>query len=759
MGYSDPAGPRAGGGAKVPDIIPLREITPSTRLVYEEPSAAAQPVVEEGGGEVLRFLRTLARRKFLILAIVVLGITVSAILTLRETPIYAAAATLEVQARETQIIQGASIDPAAVADAEFMGTQLALLKSRALAERVAESLNLMSEPLYAKQDADAQARLNQATTTVQRGVTVSTVRGARVIQVAFESTSPAEASRISNAISENFIEMNLERRYNATSYAREFLEERIATTKKSLEEAERKLVDYSREKQILDLSSVGGSEVGSSLDASALVSLSASLTAAQNQRILAEQKYREAASNPNTRETLESAAIRSLRDTRAQLLAEYQEKLADFLPEAPEMLQRKARIESVETQMDEERANIVKAIEGEYRAAVAQEEALQVRVEELREQVQGLRTRSIDYNILAREVDTLRTQYDGLLQRFKEVSIANGVDSSQVSILDRAQTQARPIKPDLQGSLIRAALISLALAFAFAFLIEFLDDTIKTPEDVMRKLSLRVIGVIPRVKSREPIAKLIKNPRAEVTEAFSSTRTALQFAILAGSMKSVLVTGSKPGEGKTSTVLALGSAFAIIGKKVLIIDADLRRPSFAFRTDASQGLSGVLSKGLPLMPNVVQGPTDNLFLLPAGAIPLNPAELLASTRLVQLIDEATEHFDLVLVDSPPVLTFADAPSLSSVCDGTLLVVQSAGVRRHAVLRAVERLQGARANMAGVILTKFDAKKAGYGQGYGYGYRGYSESEYKRLGTTPSTGRRQIKHFTDGPASRSDEFFD
>lgn len=758
MGYSDSAGSQGRGSGRGTEIVPLRDVTSSTRLVFAD-QQPPEPEDETGGAEVGRLLGTLLRRKFLIAAVVVLGVAITTLLTLREVPIYRASTTLEVQAREMQIMQGAGVDTGSVADGDFMGTQLALLKSRALAERVAESLNLQAEPLYANPQADPEARLAQATGTVLNGVSASTQRGARVIQVSFASPSRTESARIANAIAENFIQMNLERRYNATAYAREFLEERIATTKSSLEESERRLFDYSRDKEILDLSSVGGSEVGSSLDAAALVSLSASLTEAQNVRIISEQRYREAASNPNTRELLQSPTITTLRQTRSQLAAQYQRQLADFFPEAPEMLELKSRIDAADAEIENERVNLVKGLEGEYRAAVAREEALAARVEELRGDVQGLRSRSIDYNILAREVDTLRTQYDGLLQRFKEISISSGIESSQVSILDPAQPPWGPSSPDLQSSLLRALMISLAIGIALAFLIEFLDDTIKTPEDINRKLNLRVIGVIPRAKSREPISKQIRNPRAEITEAFSSARTALQFSIMAGSIKTLLVTGSKPGEGKTSSALALATSFAQIGKKVLIIDADLRRPSFAFKAEASQGLSGVLSKGLPLMPNVVPGPTDNLYLLPAGQVPPNPAELLASPLLEQLLDEASDRFDLVLVDSPPVLTFADAPALSSVCDGTLMVVQSGGVRRQAVLRALERLDSARGKVTGVILTRFDAKKAGYGKGYGYGYRGYGELDHTRIAASPSNSQRQIKHFVDGPAKQTDDFFD
>lgn len=733
-------------------LAPLRDMAPLPPFREEPPPPPPLQSQGSGGMEIWNLLRALLRRKLLVLAIVVLGVTISAVLTLRTTPRFAATATLEVQAQETQIMQGAGVEPASIADAEFMGTQVALLNSRALAERVAESLGLLDEPGYVNPEAKPAERLSQAAAAVLGGLVVTPVRGARIIQVQFVSASAAETARIANAVSENFIEMNLERRYSATSYARKFLEDRLAVTKTALEDTERKLVQYSADQEILDLSSVGGSAIGSSLDASALVSLSGSLTEAQNQRIIVEQKYREAVGNPSTTDMLENQAIQTLRNTRSQLLAEYQTKLSALKPDHPDMLDLRARVDAIETEIEGERKNIVKALETEFRAAAAQEQALAERVEELKGLVVGLRSRSIDYNIFQREADTLRAQYDALLQRFKEVSITSGVGTSQVSILDHAQPPLVPFEPNVPSSLLRATLISIALAIFLALLVEFVDDRIKTPEDITSKLGIRVLGVIPRVKTSESIAKQLRNPRAAVTEAFSSTRAALQFAILAGSMKSFLVTGSRPSEGKTTTALALATSFAAIGRKVLIIDADLRRPSFAFDPKTSAGLVGILSQGLPLNEQVVPGPTPNLHLLPSGAVPANPAELLAGTRLMQLIEEAGRQYDLVFVDSPPVLAFADAPILGSVCDGTILVLQSGGVLRQTAHRAIERLQTARSNLIGAVLTKFDFSKAGYGATYGYG-NGYSE--FGRIGNT-SPGKRRVSYFNDTSAKDDGE---
>jgi polysaccharide biosynthesis transport protein len=761
VGYSDvpPPGPGAGGERGAVRLF-RDDRVPARPIPQEAAPPPPQPQVEPATGEVeiWSFVRAVMRRKFLVLAVVVLGISVATLLTLQVTPLYAATTTLEIQARESQIIQGANVEPLAVADAEFIGTQVNLLTSKALAERVAEQAGLMDNPAYADPEAAPDVRLSQAANVIRNGLSAAPVRGARIIQITYETALQDEAADIANAVAENFIELNLDRRYNATAYARKFLEERLSVTKASLEDTERRLVEYSRDQQIVDLTSVGGSDIGSSLDASSLVSVNSALTAAQNDRIIAEQRYREAASSPSTSAMLESQAMQSLRQSRSVLMTDFETKLASLRPEHPEMVELQSRINAVERQIEGERQNMVKALEAGYRAAVAQEEALAARVVELKNSVQGLRIRSINYNILQREADTLRTQYDALLQRMKDVSIGNSVGSSQVSVLDLAERPDSPFEPNLSSALLRAAALSFALAVGLALLIELLDDRIKTPEDVSTKLGTRLLGVVPKVRgTKGSVSKLLSNPRSDLAEAYSSARTALQLPIISGSMKTLVVTGSKPSEGKTTTTLALASSFAAIGKKVLIIDADLRRPSFSYDPRASLGLSGVLADGSPLKANVVPGPSQNLYLLPSGNVPPNPAELLAGTRLLQLINEAREEYDFVFVDSPPVLSFADAPILSSICDGTIFVVQAGAVFRQAAVRALDRLHNANARIVGTVLVRFDARKAGYGASYayGYGYGGYRDRGFPRL-LSPNSDDRQIRHFSassrsNGPA--------
>jgi len=737
----------AGGGSA--GVVPYRRGSNELQVVHEE----REPVVDRAN-QFWSILLTLLRRRWLILAVLVIGLSAAATLTLLRVPQFRASATLEIQRQETQIIEGADVEPATIADAEHMATQYELLRSRALAERVAEVLDLASDKRFADQEGDRAARLTEATDAVQDSLDVLPVSRSRIIEVRVRVPYAAETARIANAVAENFIEMNLERRYNATSYARRFLEERLATTKTALEQAERDLNDYSREQGILDLSSAGGSELGSSLDASSLIAINAALTEAQQESISAELRYIEARDSPSTRDFLDNEGIKELSTRRSEFVAEYEKNLSKFQPEWPEMKELRARIEALDREMEAEQVRFVGALKSAFTSAQQRVVALEQKVVELKDQVQDLRDRSIEYSILSREADTLRGQYDALLQRFKEVSIASGIGASQVSIVDRAEAPLLPFEPELRSELIRALVLSLALAIGLALLLEFIDDTIKAPDDVKIKLGLAVLGVVPNLKGKPKIATLLRDPRSPVSEAFSSIRTALQFSTPNGAPKTVLVTGNRPYEGKTSTVLSLAVAFANTGVRVLIVDADLRRPSFSAPAGTSVGLSGYLTKGVSLRDHVVPGAFDNVYLLPAGVVPPNPAELLSSVRLKRLIEEASALFDIVIVDSPPVLDFADAPSLSSVCDATILVLQAGKVRRPAAMRTVNRLLEAQANLIGAILTKFDMRRSDYSYGYSYSY-GYN-MDRGRL-ASEANRRRRIEIFNDpGPADDDED---
>ena len=722
-----------------------------TPIQVADPRYSKDPYEEDGDSfDFWGALRIVLRRKFMILAVMVLGTAIAALLTLQVTPLYRATATIEVQREETRIIEAGSIDPVTIADSEYMATQYALLKSRALAERVVETLDLASDEFYADQELSRELRVREAGETLAENLKVAPEGRSRVVKVSMVSADPADAARVANTLVDSFIEGSLERKFNTTAYARKFLEERLAAAKTALEDAERRLVDYAQQQDILEVSTNDGN---TSLDVDSLVALNQELAKAQSERIIAEQRYRENLTSETTQEVLESADLKRLREARSELAAEYQEMLGTFKPDYPDMQKLAARIDAVDAEIGASRSAILVAAEAAFKAAAAREQSLAQRISELKVDVQDQRGRRIDYTILQREVDTARTQYEALLQRLKEVSIGGGVGSSQVSVVDRAAAPLLPFEPNIPRSLIQALILSLFLGIALAFALNYIDDTIKTPEDVKQKLGLPALGVIPKVKGRQAqITDALKDPRSPIAEAFFSARTALEFTTTTGAPRSLVVTSSKPSEGKTSTTVSLGISFAKTGRKALIIDADMRKPSFVANAADSVGLSGLLTQDAVLSENIVGSSTPGLFLIPSGVIPPNPAELLSSPRLAALIEEACEFFDIVIVDSPPLLGFADAPILASVCEATIIVLESGAIRRPAALRSVDRLMESNANVVGAVLTKFDARKSGYESGeyyYAYGKGAYAYGA-KKVGSNERS-RRKIRLFAEpGP---------
>jgi capsular exopolysaccharide synthesis family protein len=360
-------------------------------------------------------------------------------------------------------------------------------------------------------------------------------------------------------------------------------------------------------------------------------------------------------------------------------------------------------------------------VRAEYQAALSQEQMLKGQLSSLRTQTLDVDSRSIQYNILKREVDTNRELYNGLLQRFKEVGVAGDVRANNISVIDRAEAPLFRFKPSLGLNLAVGMLLGLMLGVLAAFVREFLDDTLKTPDDIEQRLRLSVLGVIPRLVKQTP-AEAARDLRSAFSESYRSVRTALQFSTDKGVPRVLLVTSASPGEGKSTTSVALARNFAQLGKRVLLIEADLRKPSlhktFAVRSDT--GLSALLAGAATLIDAIVPSGEERLDVILAGPLPPNPAELLAGSKLVSLLSIAAEHYDQVIIDSPPVMGIADAPILAHVATGTLLVVHSGSTKIGTAQAALKRLHVARARVIGGLITHYDAKVAGYG----YSYEGY-----------------------------------
>jgi capsular exopolysaccharide synthesis family protein len=365
-----------------------------------------------------------------------------------------------------------------------------------------------------------------------------------------------------------------------------------------------------------------------------------------------------------------------------------------------------------------------------FDGAKQKEEVLAERVEEVGKKLLDVQSRRASVTVLQREVETNRQLYDALLQRFKDVGITASVDANNISMVDPAVVPDAPYWPNVPRWTLFAALLGLFIGVALALLFESLDDTLKRPEELERKLGVAVLGVIPKLDGIT-VDEALEDTRSAFSEAYRSVRTSLQFSSENGVPRCLLVTSSGSGEGKSTTALTLARNLAQLGKRVLLIDADLRNPSLhrALGCENSVGLSNYLAGGIK--PAAAIRPTKQLRLtfIPSGPLPPNPAELLSGPKLVSLLSLASEKFDQVIIDGPPVMGLADALILSNLASGTVLVVES-GVTRVAMAKAtLKRLVTARSHLLGAVLTKFDAKVAGYGYGYGSDYSSYHYYSY------------------------------
>jgi capsular exopolysaccharide synthesis family protein len=667
-------------------------------------------------------LRIFSEWRWLILGATAVGLAGAIIVTLLTTPLFKSSAVLEINPPAVEIMEGSKGQAVVPNDREYLATQYGLLESRNLAQRVAQELNLAANEAFVPGDADRAAKFKAATGKLMAGFEVKPVPNSRLIRISYVSPDPQVAAQVTNSFADNFINSNLERRYEASSYARSFLERQIANVKRDLERSERQFVSYAQQQGIINLGGAQAGEGGDSgsLQGASLAAINTALAEAQTKRIAAEQAYRQANAGSRAEVTQSTSALRS---QRAGLEAEYNEKLSRFRPEYPDMVALRSRIDELNRQINAEAGQVsgsrASTLRAEYTAALAAERAIQGRVNQLKGDVLNLRGRSIQYNILQREVDTNRSLYDALLQRYKEIGVAGGVGKNLVSVVDRAEVPGGPFKPNLFLNLAIGFAIGLLAGLGAALALEFINDTIKTPDDVREKLHLAMLGAIPKKVSQDSVTEELKDQSSALSEAYFSLRTSLQFTTDSGAPKTLLITSTRAAEGKSSTTLALAQNFARLGSNVLLIDADLRKPAFVTGADPSEGLSKLLTNHDALREHVLKTEQENLWLLPCGPLPPNPAELLASPRLKALIQEAASGFDMVIVDGPPVLGLADAPLLGAVCRGTLMVVESGKTRTKAAVDAVNRLRAAGSHMVGGVLTKFQARSHGYGYGYGY----------------------------------------
>lgn len=720
---------------------------------FVPPQSATVSPPTDAPSMIRQYMRIAVRWRWVIVGATVACVLLGLVATLLMTPKYTATATIEIarEANKVADIQGVEREATAF-DQEFYQTQYGLLKSRALSERVATQLRLVDDPKFYelfKYTSDNPAfrlvnaryassgrpeRQRIAGEILRQNVSISPTRLSRLVDVAFTSADPNFSARVANAWADGFIQTNLERKVQATSYGRNLLQRQLALQKERLDNSQRQLVAYASAQQIINLPAQGSGTGGSttverSIVADDLAALNTSLSEATADRIRAEARAQQGGSGGASAEALRNQAINNLRQRRAELAAEYQRLMVQFEPGYPAAQAIQSQIAQLDLSIGREEGRVSGSVQAEYREAVQRENALQAQVNRLKASYLDNRRRSIQYNIYQQEVDTNRALYDGLLQRYKEVGVAGGVGVNNISVVDGADVPQRPSSPRLIINLFISLLAGFGLGALAAFALEQMDEAIADPAEIERRLGLPLLGSVPKVSDNSTPREELLDRKSDLVDAYLAINTNLGFTTEHGVPRALSVTSTRPAEGKSTTALALATMLARAGKRTILIDGDMRSPSVHHLggVDHDKGLSNFLAGDDNI--DTLTFPMRDLDFtaMSAGPIPPNAAELLTGDRLSVLIQRLLERFDHVVIDSPPVMGLADAPLIASRVEGVVYAVESHGIRSSLVKTALGRLAAANARIFGGVLTKFEARKAHYGYGYEYGY-GYGRGK-------------------------------
>ncbi len=734
----------------MPNPVLLDDHFGSSQFNMSQSDENAAFVGQRSAFDVRHITAAIRGNLLLIGAIIGATIALAVLITMVETPRFTAASTIQINASSTRVFSEKDAEQSEASeignnDADrYLKTQVDVLKSRGLATRVSQKLKLTSNPrFFASQEVDAPEASDSAAEVrdkmiriLSKNLKVTLPRDSRILTISFESTDAALSADIANAYASEFINSSLQRRFDSSAYARDFVSSQLAETKRKLEVSERDLNQYSRSAGLIRTRNASTDKEsnmnGGSVTTTSLLELNHAANDATAKRIALEGRWKSVGSGGSLASTdvVSNTTIATLLTQKATLESELQQERSRHLDDYPTVKAKSQQLAALNRQIQANAGNIRSAVRADYQAALDTEKQLISQVNRLKGATLSEQDSNVQYGLLAREVDTNREVYDGLLQRYKQLNASAGISLSNIAIIDTADVPLEPSSPNLLKNLMLALIIGIGLAAVTVFLKDQFDDSIRVPEDIESKLGLPLLGVVPRSHEGEPDDAL-SDPKSPISEAYNSLRGSLLYSTSDGLPHVMLITSAQQSEGKTTTSYATANGFARMGKKVVLIDADMRRPSLHRRIgyDNERGLSTLLTTQDPLQSSWQASGQNNLTLIPSGPVPPSPTELLSSTRLEEILQELAALFDVVIIDSPPILGLADSPMMAALVDGVIFVVEADRSRRGALKTALRRLRSMRPIILGAVLTKFDPLKAGnrYSTYYGYEYYQYDSS--------------------------------
>ncbi len=689
------------------------------------------------------------RQRWLIAGVMVAAIIGGIIWTLLSTPMYEATAKVRLEPYGRNIVEGQDVEEGVIASQiyDYMSTQIEVIKSRSLAKIVAKEANLGARYDLLGKDIDekrppnmSDAKWLEEKENIAAGILAASVSPELperkwIIPIKFSSSNRVLAAELANAYADAFVSMESRQSVTDKSYAVTYLREQIDLTRQRLKEAEEAANLYARNAGIVVDQTVGGEgEATVTLNTANLSGINQRVAAAKAVRIAAEQRWRSVQNLPATQlpEVQSSPVLQALsaeRTAKRVQLADLRERYNDDFPQIRNLLSQLAVLDG---QIERTSADIRSQIRNEFVIARNQEQALEAELASVTGNTLAEQDLRVQYGVLEREAQALRDQLKALLDRYNQVDSASNVQNSSVTKLDSAIVPDKPFAPNPLRNMTLAIVFGLVAAAGLAVLRETLDDRVRSVDEVEERLGLPLLGFTPFVQG--PDFDYSGNNRFSVLmEAYASIRASIDFS-LPRSKNVLMLTSSSPAEGKSTTTVILAELFASMGRKTLMIDVDLRRPSVAQLLGIERpkvGVVEVLLGHVPLEAAVIKGVNENLSILPVGEVPPNPTEIIGSPEFRALIQKCSEEYSLVILDTSPVMGLADAPILSSMVDGTIFILEANRISLGQARNAVRRLKGAGGNVLGAILTKYRALEAGESYGYQYGYYQYGGEANKR----------------------------
>ena len=713
------------------------------------------------------YLRVVNKRKWSIVTFFILTVLTVVIATFTKTPLYQASTRVMIERNTAGALTSTySYTPY---DPEFIETQTQLIMSASVVKKAVDALgpekmydvvfagetekrswfsgvgdwfrkqytafrsmigidamltsggNVVEKSISDDREAVPLTKAQMLEIVIKKNISVTPVENSRILQIGFMSKNPAVAMNVANALSRAYIDELIDMQMSVSGYSIGWMTQKAEVQRKKLEESERKLHQYKKEHDIVTI------EDRVTVLPERLSDLSRKLTAAENTRKELAAVYSQVRNvKKENLETIPVIAENASVEFINQKILDAEQKLSElskkYGPKHPRMISANNELKGLKDSRYEELEKVVQTIRNEYQLAQAHERDLKTALEATRFEAEQLGEKSIQLGMLQRNVDTNRYLYDALVKKMKERDITERNQSVNVWVIEEANLPVKPAKPNKKRNVLLGIILGLFGGIGLAFFFEYLDNTIKTPEDVEEKFDIPVISTIDLIKGKN--LSLAQNMMADtaslMAESFKGMRTAVFLSAPDTPPKSLLITSVTPGEGKSSVTGCLAISIAQAGKKVLLIDADMRRPSQhkQFSIDNTAGLSTFLAGMSDLETSIQRNILENMDIMPSGPVPPNPSELLISKNLSQMLSDAVKKYDMVLVDTPPLASVTDPVILSKQVEGVILVTW-AGKTTHEMLgKGVKQLREVDAPLTGLVLNYFNARKSGYYYNYG-----------------------------------------